>query len=200
MKNNIEEPEVVVDKQRLIRRQFAKWRQRRKPELYETLEKRLTEYFSFCEEIGITPAIESCALCVGVSRTTLFRWRQGKGCSPAWQQAIDRVYQTILASVETDGIAGKILPVTAIWLQKQYGYKDTLSLEEQANQGSRYEERAYKLPSDIIRELLPEPKETITDDLSRAEEHEKDVVSIWDWEENDDPTPWMKQYIKDYNA
>lgn len=197
-KINQEESEVVMDKQKLIRKQFSKWRERRKPQYYEELEKRITEYFKFCEEVGITPAIESCSLCIGISRTTFFRWRQGKGCSQVWQQAIERAYQTILAAVETDGIAGNIMPITMIWLQKNYGYKDGVSLEEQANQGSLYEDRSYLLPSDILAKYtLPEPKESISEHLSASRSEDKDTP-LWLLEDSDEPEnfDWMPPIIE----
>lgn len=180
--------EVVLDKQRIIRRQFNKWRERRKPDFYEILEKRITEYFRFCEEMSMTPAVESCSLAIGISRQTFFRWRQGKGCSPVWQQAIDRAYQTILAAVETDGIAGKITPVLTIWLQKNYGYKDTVSLEEQVNQRNLSYSETYMLPEDILKQYLPESEiEDIKNNPRRLEpediwvSEESAVQPIPDW-------------------
>ena len=158
--------EIAIDRQRLIKRQFAKWRERRKPEYYEILEKRIKEYLTFCEETGMMPAVESCSLCIGISRTTFFRWRLGRGCSIIWQQAIESVYQVIQASVEQMGIEGRIQPLTMIWLQKNYGYKDGMSLETQAMTDDHYIE-SYVHPLEILRKYEAlEAKESRSDAIS----------------------------------
>ena len=154
--------EIAIDRQRLIKRQFAKWRERRKPEYYEILEKRIREYLTFCEEVELMPAVESCSLCIGISRTTFFRWRLGRGCSIVWQQAIESVYQVIQASVETLGVEGKIPPLTMIWLQKAYGYKDGVPLETQAMSDNQYIE-SYRHPLDIIKEYSALPDKIASD-------------------------------------
>ena len=109
------------------------------------------------------PSVETLALCLGIDRSTLYRWKTGKYRSEAWQKAIQSAYQTILAATAIAGNENKLPPLLTIWREKQLGSHDNISFEEQALSGDSFEDRGYRLPQDIIKEL-----EALTDKHTEA--------------------------------
>ena len=57
-----------------------------KPQTDAEVQERIDQYFKFCENSGCRPGIESLCLSLHISRTTLFNWVRGYGCSPERKQ------------------------------------------------------------------------------------------------------------------
>lgn len=60
-----------------------------KPETDEEVKARIDQYFEFCQDTGNRPGIESLCLALHISRTTLFNWASGTGCSTERQEIIE---------------------------------------------------------------------------------------------------------------
>lgn len=102
-----------------------------KPETDEEIKQRIDEFFSFCQCSSIRPGIESLCLALSISRTTLFNWNNGIGCSPKCQEYIQSAKAFISAFIEQAVLSGKISPPSGIFLMKNWlNYRDTISLEE----------------------------------------------------------------------
>lgn len=102
-----------------------------KPTSDEEIKQRIDDYFNFCQCSSIRPGVESLALSLHVSRTTIFNWANGINCSKACQEYIQTAKAFISAYIEQAMLSGKISPPSGIFLAKNWlGYKDTLSIEE----------------------------------------------------------------------
>jgi hypothetical protein len=76
------------------------------------------------------PGVEGLALALGVSRQTLFNWSQGIKCSDKRRQIAEHAKALIAAYIEQVSLSGRLNPVTAIFLQKNwFGYRDSQTLE-----------------------------------------------------------------------
>lgn len=195
------EPEIVTDRNELVKRTFAKWRRYEKPRSLAHLHKRLDLYFEACAELQILPSIESLALILGVNRVTVFRWKNGQGCSEEWSAAIQAAYQVILAAVEDAGDSKQIPPLLAIWKGKQLqGAKDTASLEEQALRSALTV--SYKPPEQILQkyENLPELPLKADSESIEALEAAESVESASEEEIPADPPEWLYEYARRENA
>lgn len=107
--------------------------ERGKPETDEEVERRVDEYFLFCQERQNRPGIEGLCLALSVSRTTIFNWGHGVNCSKRRQEAINKAKMFINAFLEQSSLRGKISPPTAIFLMKNWmDYKDVVSFEAAA--------------------------------------------------------------------
>lgn len=95
----------------------------------EQVEKRIDEYFAFCQSHAMRPGLETLALALGVCRTTLWNWRQGIKCSAMRKEIINRAVTYIAACLESLSTSGELNPVMSIWLMKNWlGYKDSADL------------------------------------------------------------------------
>ena len=104
---------------------------RGKPETDEEIKQRIDEYFSFCQQSSIRPGIESLCMALHISRTTLFNWNNGIGCSLVCQEHIQSAKALIGAFIEQAMLGGKISPPSGIFLMKNWlSYKDAISIEE----------------------------------------------------------------------
>lgn len=105
-----------------------------KPETDEQMEERVDDYFRFCEQRGMRPGVESLCLALHITRTTLFYWSKGQGCSRKRQEITQRAKMFITAFLEQAVVTGRISPPSGIFLLKNWAsYKDTLSLEQITN-------------------------------------------------------------------
>lgn len=94
----------------------------------EAVEQRLNYFFQYCTDEGIKPSVEAMALCMGVSRQTLWEWENDTGSKAG--QLVARAKELINSLLTTWTMNGKINAVYAIWLQKNNsGYSDTKTLE-----------------------------------------------------------------------
>lgn len=104
---------------------------RGRPNTIEELQQRIDDYFQFCVERDIRCGIESLCLSLGITRTTLYNWSYGKGCSKEWQEICQQTKQFILTFLEQLSLSGKLNPATAIFMLKNVGgYKDSVSFED----------------------------------------------------------------------
>lgn len=101
-----------------------------KPVTDEDLEKRIDEYFQFCQRTGNRPGIESLCFSLHISRTTLFNWNAGLGCTERRKELINRAKSFVACFMEQAMTRGKISPPSGIFLMKNWmNYKDTISFE-----------------------------------------------------------------------
>ena len=101
-----------------------------KPITDEELGNRINEYFKFCQRTGNRPGIETLCFALHISRTTLFNWNAGLGCSENRRELINRAKGFIAAFMEQAMTRGKISPPSGIFLMKNWlNYKDTVSFE-----------------------------------------------------------------------
>lgn len=101
-----------------------------KPVTDEELEKRIDEYFQFCQRTGNRPGIESLCFSLHISRTTLFNWNAGLGCTEHRKELINRAKSFVACFMEQAMTRGKISPPSGIFLMKNWlNYKDTVSFE-----------------------------------------------------------------------
>ena len=104
---------------------------RGKPETDEEIKQRIDEYVSFCQQSSIRPGIESLCMTLHISRTTLFNWNNGTGCSERCQELIQSAKSFIAAYIEQALLSGKVSPPSGIFLMRNcLSYKDTVSIEE----------------------------------------------------------------------
>lgn len=104
---------------------------RGKPKTDTEIEQRIDDFFSFCQNSSIRPGIESLCMSLHISRTTLFNWANGIGCSRVCQEYIQSAKAFIAAYLEQALLCGKISPPSGIFIAKNWlGYKDTVSLED----------------------------------------------------------------------
>lgn len=102
-----------------------------KPQTDAEIKQRIDEYFSFCQQSSIRPGIESLCLSLHISRTTLFNWNNGIGCSEKCQELIQSAKALVGAFIEQAVLGGKISPPSGIFLMKNWlNYRDTISLED----------------------------------------------------------------------
>ena len=102
-----------------------------KPTTDEEIKQRIDDFFLFCQHSSIRPGIESLCMSLHISRTTLFNWHNGVGCSQVCQEYIQSAKAFISAYIEQATLSGKISPPSGIFLMKNWlGYKDTVSIEE----------------------------------------------------------------------
>jgi hypothetical protein len=93
----------------------------------DELEARVKYFFEFCIERQLRPGVELLALCIGVSRISLWKWQQAGG---AKGEIIDRAKAVIAALLEQWSLQGKLNPTTSIFLLKNhFGYRDEQTLE-----------------------------------------------------------------------
>ena len=101
-----------------------------KPVTDEELEKRIDEYFQFCQRTGNRPGIESLCFSLHISRTTLFNWNAGISCTVRRKEIINRAKSFVACFMEQAMTRGKISPPSGIFLMKNWlYYKDTVSFE-----------------------------------------------------------------------
>lgn len=93
----------------------------------EEVEQRVSEYFDACIQNSIRPGVEGMALALGVTRQTLLNW-QSEGNQKG--EIITRAKQMLAALLESWSMAGKINPITGIFLMKNhFGYADKTEVE-----------------------------------------------------------------------
>lgn len=105
-----------------------------RPESDEELANRIGEYFKFCETSSIRPGVESLAVALSTTRTTLWNWEHGIGCSSRRQELISKAKAFITAYIEQSLLSSRIFPATGIFLLKNWAnYRDSVSVEPVEN-------------------------------------------------------------------
>ncbi len=103
-----------------------------KPKTDEQVEERINEYFQFCEDSSLRPGIESLSVALSVTRTTLWNWEHGHGCSTRRQEIISKAKAFITAFLEQLMLSNKIYPGSGCFFFKNWaGYRDSVSVEAQ---------------------------------------------------------------------
>ena len=121
------EPEAVQQLVICLRELYDKG----KPGTDAEVESRVNEYFAFCQNSSVRPGIESLCMALHISRTTLFNWARGIGCSQERKEIIEGARSFIGAYIEQAVLSGKISPPSGIFIMKNWlSYKDTISFEE----------------------------------------------------------------------
>lgn len=106
-----------------------------KPQTDQEMQERIDKYFEFCEKSGCRPGIEGLCLSLHITRTTLFNWCHGIGCSHERQEIAEQAKSFIGAFTEQSVLRGKISPPSGIFILKNWlGYKDTISFEDATQQ------------------------------------------------------------------
>src|SRR5690554_3864044 len=91
----------------------------------DELEKRVGDYFRWCEETETKPSVEGLSLAIGVHRTTIWRWGEGLVGTRRQQQIIQKA-KAFITMVWTDLVANqKLHPgAWAFYMKNQAGYRD----------------------------------------------------------------------------
>lgn len=95
----------------------------------EEIEKRVSEYFLFCEQKGLKPAVESLCLALGVHRSRFNAWRQQGGYRG---EIMNKAAQMIAAITEDSGLNGGMNPAAYCFTMKNhFGYSDITEVRTQ---------------------------------------------------------------------
>lgn len=100
-----------------------------RPENDDDVERRVDDYFKFCEQSSLRPGVESLALALSVSRTAIWNWEHGIDCSARRQQLIVKAKAFITAYLEQAMLSNKIYPGSGIFMLKNWAnYRDSLDI------------------------------------------------------------------------
>ena len=125
------ETEIIDNRDRVIGKTLSKWRKRASAKTVADTEIRITEYFDFIEQNGVVPNLGQLALCLGISRKSLYNHRCGLHCSAEMAMMIDRACQQIDAVRQIGADSGTIPWAYEIWYQKsRNGFSDQLHESE----------------------------------------------------------------------
>jgi len=115
----------------------------------EEVDQRIEQYFAFLETSCLRPSIETLCTALHISRTTLFRWKQGIDCSEHRQASIQNAIQIISSFLEQSMLSGMLNPASGIFMLKNWcGYKDTLSIED-VSAAVKEERKKYKSADEL---------------------------------------------------
>ncbi len=162
---NIDLEKVPQDKKREIVNSLMELHSKGVPRTDDEVEARIHDYFEFCGRSAIRPGFEACAVSLGVSRQTFWKWSRGIGCSERRQQIIEEAKTLIIAFVEQATLNGTIFPASGIFLLKNWGqYRDSFAIEPTEVNGGRIprNSREEMLNENEISEIMeiadgPEP-------------------------------------------
>lgn len=103
----------------------------------EQVEQRIQDYFDICQADDMKPSVASFALALGYDRNTVWKVANGVLVKPEGVvNAIKRAYLALNAQLESYMNAGKLNPVTGIFMAKNhFGYTDKQEIQVSANQG-----------------------------------------------------------------
>lgn len=101
-----------------------------KPETDAEVKERVSKYFEFCEDSGNRPGVETLCLSLHITRTTLFNWNNGIGCSKERQEIIQSAKAFIASYLEQATLRGRLNPASSCFLFKNWcNYSDSVSFE-----------------------------------------------------------------------
>lgn len=117
----------------------------------EELKRRIQKAIEYCKETDVRLGVETLCLAVGVSRQTFWRWSCGVDCSKERQEIVLQAKQLIAGTLEQMHLQGRLNPVSAIFLSKNWmGYTDKYEVENPANNASsRPEMSIEEIEADI---------------------------------------------------
>lgn len=124
----------------------------------ESLYNGLQQYVALCTQCGMPMLVKTCNLALGVTGTTLTKWRNGtqRANDPRYREFAELVESVIGAGIEAAGAAGSVDRILTIWWQKAYfnmKESDGLSHEKDDPLG---EKKSAKEIADKYAGLLPE--------------------------------------------
>ena len=138
-----------------------------KPKDDAELEKRIDQYFQFCSDRNFRCGIETLCMSLSITRTTLFSWCRGQGCSERRQELALMAKQTIVGFIEAVTLAGKLNPASSCFMLKNWAnYQDSVQIET-----TQKPVGTYLLPAEIARERLITdsnfsfPEERLTEEI-----------------------------------
>ena len=102
----------------------------------EQVKQRVQDYFRICAEDDMKPGVADFACALGISRQMLWNIVSGKTVKPAEVfDLLKRTYYALNAQLENFAMAGKVNPVTFIFLGKNhFQYTDKQEIEVAAKQ------------------------------------------------------------------
>ncbi len=101
-----------------------------RPESDDDVERRIDEYFRFCEKSSLRPGVESLGLALSVSRTAIWNWEHGINCSKRRQELIVKAKLFITSYIEQCMLNNKMYPGSAIFMLKNWaGYRDAVEVD-----------------------------------------------------------------------
>ena len=104
-----------------------------KPATDEEFDERITEYLGICAERDLRIGIETMCIYLGISRTTLFNWCNGSGCSKHRQESAQMAKQLVLGFLEQLNLSGRLNPASAIFYLKNWAnYRDNIDINASA--------------------------------------------------------------------
>lgn len=171
----------VVD-EKAVQKTMMRWRQRKKPVTLESLNKRIDEYFNFCDENSIQPGNEGLSQCLGVSTKTLVRWSNGLHCTPEWASVCAAARQTINAYYEIGLTSGTMPTIAAIFaLKATAGWSDQESFDAAVQREMIGAEAVpYATPMELMEKYtnLLESHESIENPVIHSADTDGDVVYV----------------------
>lgn len=96
-------------------------------ESIESLYNGLQQYVALCTQTGMPMLVKTCNLALGVTGTTLTKWRNGtqRANDPRYREFAELVESVIAAGIEAAGAAGSLDKILTIYFTKaHFGYSD----------------------------------------------------------------------------
>jgi|GEM_PF-448147 len=101
-----------------------------KPETDAEFDERVTQYLNICAENDIRVGIETLCLHMGITRTTLFNWCRGDGCSQHRAESARMAKQIVISFLEQLNLLGRLNPASAIFYLKNWAsYSDSIDID-----------------------------------------------------------------------
>lgn len=117
------------------------------------VERRINEYFDYCEQNDIKPGFVMMGNWLGVSRSTLNQWKRGDYRSSTHMDIIQKAVSQLESLWEMYMLDGKVNIVAGIFIGKQYyGAVDKQEITISADDGN-----AAPLSPEEIAKRLPDP-------------------------------------------
>lgn len=122
---------IPAEKAKMITQNLIELQSMGRPKTDTEIVSRIDAFFNFCADSGTRPGIEALCLSLHITRTTLFRWAKGEGCSDFVRDAVIQAKNVVTAYIEQAQLSGSLNPASGIFLLKNWaGYRDTLSIED----------------------------------------------------------------------
>lgn len=153
---------IPAEKVRKMLSELSELRKLPKVQTDAECQQRIDQYFQFCEERGLRPGVEGLSLSLGVSRQTLWSWKNGCKCSERRTELIQSATQFITMFIEQAFLSGNLNPVSGIFLMKAWaGWQDANSIEISVNRGEQVisadnlREISLRYHNDVEQTMLP---------------------------------------------
>lgn len=124
----------------------------------ESLYNGLQRYVALCTQTGMPMLVKTCNLALGVTGTTLTKWRNGtqRANDPRYREFAELVESVIGAGIEAAGAAGSVDRILTIWWQKAYfNMKESDGLSHEKDDPLGEKKSAIEITQKYA-ELLPE--------------------------------------------